>query len=89
MLGALCEPTLLHGAAGRVPSSAEIAARLGLTPRAVDSHIDYLVEKLDILAPVTLSTGWKRRALIDYVRGHEGVARFLLARFARRPATAA
>lgn len=77
VLSALCEHVLDHGRGGLVPTSSQIAARLALSPRAVDSHIDYLVDKLDIPAPVTRSTGWKRRALVRYVRAHEGTAQVL------------
>lgn len=89
VLAALCEPVLLDGRAGRVPTSSDIGARLALSPRAVDSHIDYLVGKFAIVPPHTRSTGWKRRALIKYVRRHDGVAQALLARRDRQPATAA
>jgi hypothetical protein len=51
------------------PTSADIAARLHLSPRAVDAHIDYLVKKFDIPAPARRSTGWKRAALLAHVRG--------------------
>lgn len=74
VLSTLCEHVLKYGHAGQVPTSSAIAARLALSPRAVDSHIDYLVDKFDIPAPVTRNTGWKRRALIRYVRAHEGLA---------------
>jgi len=77
VLSTLCEHVLKYGHAGRVPTSSDIAARLALSPRAVDSHIDYLVDKFDIPAPVTRSTGWKRHALIRYVHAHEGVAQLL------------
>jgi len=53
---------------GPMPTSAAIAARLDLSPRAVDAHIDYLVKKFAIPAPATRSTGWKRTALIAHVR---------------------
>src|ERR1700722_3439270 len=75
VLTALCEPELQDEFAGQLPTSSSIASQLALSPRAVDSHIDYLVEKLDIPIPVNRSTGWKRRALIKYVRGNNQVAR--------------
>jgi hypothetical protein len=75
VLTALCEPELQDEFADQLPTSSNIASRLALSPRAVDSHIDYLVEKLDIPVPVNRSTGWKRRALIKYVRGDNQVAR--------------
>ncbi len=77
VLAALCEPALAGGPAARVPTSSDIAARLDLSPRAVDSHIDYLVAKFGIPVPVTRSTGWKRRALIAHVRARESIARIL------------
>jgi hypothetical protein len=75
VLTALCEPELQDEFADRLPTSSSIASRLALSPRAVDSHIDYLVEKLDLPVPVNRSTGWKRRALIRYVRGNKPLAR--------------
>jgi hypothetical protein len=74
VLTALCESELQDDFADQLPTSSSIASRLALSPRAVDSHIDYLVEKLDIPVPVDRSTGWKRRALIKYVRGNKQVA---------------
>ena len=56
-----------------VPTSADIAARLDLTPRAVDAHIDYLVKKLRLPPPAMRRTGWKRTALIAHVRGRHPV----------------
>ncbi|GAA3854167.1 hypothetical protein GCM10022243_19650 [Saccharothrix violaceirubra] len=53
---------------GPMPTSAGIAARLGMSPRAVDAHIDYLIDKLGIPAPAIRSTGWKRTALVAHVR---------------------
>lgn len=77
VLAALCAPALADGSTARVPTSSDIAARLDLSPRAVDSHIDYLVDKFGIPVPVTRSTGWKRRALIAHVRARESIARIL------------
>lgn len=77
VLAALCEPVLADGPGAPVPTSSDIAARLDLSARAVDSHIDYLVDKFDIPVPVTRSTGWKRRALIAHVRARESIARVL------------
>ncbi len=77
VLAALCEPVLFDAPGARVPTSSDIAARLNLTARAVDSHIDYLVDKFGIPVPVTRSTGWKRRALIAHVRARESIARAL------------
>jgi len=59
---------------GPMPTSAAIAARLDLSPRAVDAHIDYLVKKFGIPAPATRSTGWKRTALLAHVRRRRLVA---------------
>ncbi|WP_170191867.1 helix-turn-helix domain-containing protein [Saccharothrix syringae] len=63
VLEALCEPGGVLA-----PTSADIAGRLGLSPRAVDAHIDYLVRKLDLPEPATRRHGWKRMALIAHVR---------------------
>ena len=85
VLSALCESALLEEPTGHMPTSSDIAARLDLSPRAVDSHIDYLIEKLDIPAPTYRGVGWKRSALIAYVRAHESLARALrTARAGRR-----
>ncbi|GAA0221388.1 hypothetical protein GCM10010492_19400 [Saccharothrix mutabilis subsp. mutabilis] len=65
VLAALCERR------GPVaPTSADIAARLRMSARAVDAHIDYLVRKLEIPEPAIRRTGWKRMALIEHVRTH-------------------
>jgi len=77
VLSVLCEHVVRGGPVGLVPTSARIAARLALSPRAVDSHIDYLIGKFDIPAPVTRSNGWKRQALIRYVQAHEGIVHVL------------
>lgn len=83
VLAALCEPALLDEQTGYVPTSSDIAAQLALSPRAVDAHIDYLIEKFHIPAPSYRAGGWKRSALIAYVRGHESVARALRERAQR------
>jgi len=77
VLAALCEPALLDEQTEYVRTSSDIAAQLALSPRAVDSHVDYLIEKFNIPAPSHRAAGWKRSALIAYVRGHESVARAL------------
>jgi len=77
VLAALCAPVLWGGPEAPVPTSAEIAVRLGLSPRAVDSHIDYLVDKFGIPVPASRSNGWKRRALTTHVRARESLARTL------------
>ncbi len=61
VLAALCEGAV-------APTSADIAGRLGSSPRAVDAHIDYLVRKLGIPEPVIRRNGWKRMALRSHVR---------------------
>lgn len=72
VLAALC------GSAGTfTPTSADIAARLRMSPRAVDAHIDYLVRKLDLPEPAIRRNGWKRTALIDHVRAHGTLRREL------------
>jgi len=50
------------------PTSAAIAARLGMSPRAVDAHVDYLAQKLDLPEPPIRRPGWKRTALIAHAR---------------------
>jgi hypothetical protein len=85
VLAALCGPTLLEGPLGEVPTSSRIAARLALTTRAVDSHIDYLVGKFGIPVPNMRSAGWKRRALIEYVQQHDNIAQALRRRLSCRP----
>jgi hypothetical protein len=60
-----------------VPTSSHIARRLGISPRAVDAHVDYLIDKFGIPAPAQRDTGWKRRALMAYVQNHGDVARLL------------
>jgi hypothetical protein len=77
VLTALCEPALSADSTVPMPTSSDIAAQLALTPRAVDSHIDYLIEKLAIPAPRYRGVGWKRSALIAYVRGHKNIAQAL------------
>jgi hypothetical protein len=77
VLAALCGPVLFEGPGAPVPTSADIAARLDLSARAVDSHIDYLVDKFGIPVPVIRSNGWKRRALIAHVRARESIVRAL------------
>ncbi|MEV0678920.1 hypothetical protein AB0I60_20620 [Actinosynnema sp. NPDC050436] len=72
VLAALC-----GGAGPFAPTSADIAARLRMSPRAVDAHIDYLVRKLDLPEPATRRNGWKRTALIDHVRAHGTLGREL------------
>ncbi|WP_433259869.1 hypothetical protein ACQPZF_21920 [Actinosynnema sp. CS-041913] len=56
------------------PTSAAIAARLDMSPRAVDAHIDYLVRKLEIPEPTLRRNGWKRTALIAHARSR-GIVR--------------
>ncbi|MGH3877971.1 MAG: hypothetical protein ACRDSK_13155 [Actinophytocola sp.] len=88
VLTALCESVLLDKPTKPAPTSSDIAARLALSPRAVDSHIDYLIEKLGIAAPMHRPVGWKRDALIAFVGGHEPIARTLRTLSTRRaPAT--
>lgn len=53
VLVALCEPRLRRAVDAPLPTSAEIAQRLEqqgvvITPRAVDWHIEYLVDKLGV-----------------------------------------
>jgi hypothetical protein len=86
VLAALCEPTLAPGRSREVPTSSRIAARLALTARAVDAHIDYLVSKFDIPVPNMRSAGWKRRALIEYVQRHDAIARAVCNSFRIDPA---
>ncbi|MFF0573601.1 hypothetical protein [Streptosporangium saharense] len=71
VLHTLCGPRLWHGPESRLPTSGQIAAALRasgyrLTPRAVDAHIDYLLDKLGA-RPVTgriTGRGWKREVLV-------------------------
>jgi hypothetical protein len=77
VLSALCSDALNRYPGASVPTSSHIAGRLGISPRAVDAHVDYLVEKFDIPAPAQRDTGWKRRALMAYVQNHSDVARLL------------
>lgn len=70
VLRALCAPRLVGPAAERLPTSAELSARLAsqglaLSPRAVDRHIDYLVERFGLQADdwSAFGRGWKREAL--------------------------
>ncbi|MBV9821195.1 MAG: hypothetical protein JO144_03045, partial [Actinobacteria bacterium] len=78
VLTALCSDALVHCPGGaRVPTSSHIAGRLGISPRAVDAHVDYLIDKFGIPAPAHRDTGWKRRALMSYVQNHSDVARLL------------
>jgi hypothetical protein len=77
VLAMLCESQLEDARQVPLPTSADIAARLGLSPRAVDAHIDYLVAKFDLPVPVTRSTGWKRGALIAHVRGRPAMRELL------------
>ncbi|MEO6500824.1 MAG: hypothetical protein ABIQ09_02815 [Jatrophihabitantaceae bacterium] len=77
VLTALCCDALAHYPGASVPTSSLIAGRLGISPRAVDAHVDYLIEKFDIPAPAQRDTGWKRRALMAYVQNHRDVARLL------------
>ncbi len=48
VLQALCEPRLRESVDAPLPTSEEIAGALGLTPRAVDAHIEYLSGKLGL-----------------------------------------
>lgn len=77
VLTALCSDALAHYPGTSVPTSSHIAGRLGISPRAVDAHVDYLVDKFGIPAPAQRDTGWKRRALMAYVQNHGDVARLL------------
>jgi hypothetical protein len=77
VLTALCSDALVHYPGASVPTSSHIAGRLGISPRAVDAHVDYLIEKFGIPAPAQRDTGWKRRALMAYVQNHRDVARLL------------
>lgn len=76
VLAALCGPRLVRGPGAPLPSSTEIAALIHrdgreVTPRAVDSQIDYLLEKLDMLhnsqsqgqSQPGGGRGWKRELL--------------------------
>lgn len=72
VLTALCRPRLTYGPGAPLPSSSEIATLIRsngppVTPRAVDSQIDYLLEKLDVLRSGDTSPGggrgWKRELL--------------------------
>lgn len=87
VLAALCGPVLFGGPDEPLPTSAQIAARLGLSPRAVDAHIDYLVEKFGIPTPVARGAGWKRRALLAHVRTREGIVGALRTARHRPPVT--
>lgn len=72
VLTALCEPRLTQGPGAPLLSSTAIAARITsegrvITSRAIDSQIDYLLDKLgiapeDIVAPGG-GRGWKRELL--------------------------
>jgi|GEM_PF-1883919 len=77
VLSALCSDALSRYPGASVPTSSHIAGRLGISPRAVDAHVDYLVDKFGIPAPAHRDTGWKRRALMAYVQNHSDVARLL------------
>lgn len=72
VLTELCRPRLLHGPGVPLPSSADIAGSIQrsgrpVTPRAVDSQIDYLLEKLGAPLngdrPTGAGRGWKRELL--------------------------
>lgn len=71
VLVALCEPRLRESVDAVLPTSAEIAQRLaqrGITvsPRAVDWHIEYLTEKLDLRASGQIGRprrGWRKEAV--------------------------
>jgi hypothetical protein len=70
---ALCEARLRSGPGAALPASSQIATTIQrwrgveLSPRAVDGHIDYLIDKMGI-RPATAETagrrGWKREALV-------------------------
>lgn len=72
VLAALCRPRLWEGPGAPLPSSTEISAMIqrngrNVTPRAVDSQIDYLLDKLGVLQNGHTSPGggrgWKRELL--------------------------
>lgn len=72
VLSALCEPRLTQGPGAPLPSSAAIAERITdggriITSRAIDSQIDYLLDKLEIrpgdVASPGGGRGWKRELL--------------------------
>lgn len=70
VLQVLCEPRVTGRADSPLPTSQDIAARLGrrgvrLTPRAVDHHIDYLVRRMDLYPEggTALRRSWKKEIL--------------------------
>jgi hypothetical protein len=72
VLLALCEPRLRRGPGSALPSSSQIARSLrclgiDVTARAVDAHVDYLLEKLHA-RPATAETAgrrsWKREVIV-------------------------
>jgi hypothetical protein len=71
VLEALCAPWLAGGPGTRLPRSADIAAELSrrglrLTRRAVDHHIDYLVDRLGVGAGDEPGARFRRReALVE------------------------
>lgn len=71
VLQALCESRLRYGPESPLPTSSQIASALcssgyRLTSRAVDAHIDYLLDKLDVRPATDLKAGrgWKREILV-------------------------
>lgn len=77
VLLALCEPRLRGMVDAPLPTSAEIARRLqqlniSISPVAVDSHVAYLVDKLDLR--VERNTGgkrsWRKEKLVDVAIRH-------------------
>lgn len=72
VLQALCEPRLTFGPAAALPSSSQVAVSLrrrgiDLTARAVDAHIDYMLDKLKLRTSVGHTDGrrgWKREVLV-------------------------
>ncbi len=80
VLEALCAPWLAGGPDTRLPKSADIAAELSrrglrLTRRAVDHHIDYLVDRLGVGVGDGVGANLRRRvALVEaaVLGGHVG-----------------
>lgn len=71
VLQELCAPRQGGGSTLPLPTSSQIAGSLQeygihLTPRAVDHHIDYLVQRLGVSPPPGLPAGrsWKKEALV-------------------------
>jgi len=105
VLVALCEPRLRRSAEAGLPTSAEIAQRLGhrgiaITPRAVDWHIEYLIDKLGLRPGCPAGRAkrsWRKEAVAaaalrgllvgpEHIRGPADPAPRIRGRAARRPA---